>query len=283
MTVWIGGVVRVDDDASVSVFDHGFTVGDGVFETAKVTGGTVVALRRHLHRLARSAAALGLPPIDEDHVRAGVAAVLGGSEVPDPGRLRITYTGGVAPLGSDRGDAGPTLVVAVAPARPWPPSAAAVTVPWTRNERSAVAGVKTTSYAENVVALAYARDRGASEAIFGNTRGSLCEGTGSNIFAVYGDRVITPPLSSGCLAGITRELFLEWSADTTPMGVKLVEEADLSLAELRGADEVFLTSATRDVQPLHQLDGQALPGPDGSISRSCAAHFVARITATPDP
>jgi branched-chain amino acid aminotransferase len=283
MTVWIDGVVRVDDDASVSVFDHGFTVGDGVFETAKVTGGTVVALTRHLRRLTRSAAAMGLPPIDEDHVRAGVVAILGGSEIPDPGRLRITYTGGVAPLGSDRGDAGPTVVVALAAARPWPPSAAAVTVPWTRNERSAVAGVKTTSYAENVVALAYARDRGASEAIFGNTLGSLCEGTGSNVFAVYGDRVITPPLSSGCLAGITRELFLEWSADSTPMGVKSVEEADLSLAELRGADEVFLTSATRDVQPLHRLDGQALPGPDGPISRSCAAHFVARITATSDP
>jgi branched-chain amino acid aminotransferase len=158
-----------------------------------------------------------------------------------------------------------------------------VTVPWTRNERSAVAGVKTTAYAENVVALAYARDQRASEAIFANTRGALCEGTGSNVFAVYGDRVVTPALSSGCLAGITRELFLEWSADSTPRGVKSVEETDLSLAELHSADEVFLTSATRDVQPLHQLDGRALPGADGPISRSCADHFVARITATPDP
>jgi branched-chain amino acid aminotransferase len=283
MTVWIDGSVRVDDDATVSIFDHGFTVGDGVFETAKVTGGAVVALTRHLRRLARSAAALGLPPIDEDHVRGGVAAILSGTSIPDPGRLRITYSGGVAPLGSDRGDAGPTLVVALGAARPWPPSAAAVTVPWTRNEQSAVAGVKTTSYAENVVALAYARDHGASEAIFANTRGALCEGTGSNVFAVYGDRVVTPPLSSGCLAGITRELFLEWSADSTPRGVKSVEETDLSLAELRGADEIFLTSATRDVQPLHQLDGRALPGADGPISRSCTDHFVARITATPDP
>jgi branched-chain amino acid aminotransferase len=283
MAVWIDGSVLADDDAKVSVFDHGFTVGDGVFETAKVTGGTVVALSRHLRRLARSAAALGLAPIDEDHVRGGVAAILSGTEIPDPGRLRITYTGGVAPLGSDRGDAGPTLVVALVAARPWPPSAAAVTVPWTRNERSAVAGVKITSYAENVVALAYARDQGASEAIFANTRGALCEGTGSNVFAVYGDRVVTPALSSGCLAGITRELFLEWSADSTPRGVKSVEETDLSLAELHSADEAFLTSATRDVQPLHQLDGRALPGADGPISRSCADHFVARITATPDP
>lgn len=283
MAVWIDGSVWGDDEATVSVFDHGLTVGDGVFETAKVTGGTVVALTRHLRRLARSAAALGLPPVDEDHVRAGVAAILGVSEIPDPGRLRITYTGGIAPMGSDRGSAGPTLVVALAAGRPWPASAAAVTVPWTRNERSAVAGVKTTSYAENVVALAYAGERGASEAIFANTQGGLCEGTGSNVFAVYGDRVVTPPLSSGCLAGITRELVLEWSVDSTPSGVKSVEEVDLSLAELGSADEIFLTSATREVQPLHQLDGRSLPGPDGPISRACADHFVARIRATPDP
>ena len=283
MAVWIDGIMRSDDEATVSVFDHGFTVGDGVFETAKVTGGTVVALTRHLRRLVRSAAALGLAPIDQDHVRAGVAAILSASEIPDPGRLRITYTGGMAPLGSDRGSSGPTLVVALAPGRPWPASAAAVTVRWSRNERSAIAGVKSTSYAENVVALAYARERGASEAIFANTQGSLCEGTGSNVFAVYGDRVVTPPLSSGCLAGITRELVLEWSADSTPSGVKSVEESDLSLADLRGADEIFLTSATRDVQPLHQLDGRSLPGPDGPVSRACTDHFVARITATPDP
>ena len=83
-------------------------------------------------------------------------------------------------------------------------------VPWVRNERSAVAGLKTTSYAENVVALAYAKERGAIEAVFANTRGELCEGTGSNVFVVRDGVVWTPPLDSGCLAGITRALAVEW-------------------------------------------------------------------------
>ena len=119
-----------------------------------------------------------------------------------PLRLRITYTGGISPLGSDRGDGAPTLVVAVAPMRDWPASSAVATVPWTRNERSATAGLKTTSYAENVVALAHAHANGAAEALLANTAGNLCEGTGSNVFLVLDGQVVTPPLSSGCLAGV---------------------------------------------------------------------------------
>ena len=83
-------------------------------------------------------------------------------------------------------------------------------MPWTRNERSATAGLKTTSYAENVVALAHAKERGGIEAVFANTRGELCEGTGTNVFVVVDGELLTPPLESGCLAGITRELTLEW-------------------------------------------------------------------------
>ncbi len=84
-----------------------------------------------------------------------------------------------------------------------------MTVPWVRNERSAVAGLKTTSYAENVRALAYAKERGGSEAIFANTVGDLCEGTGSNIFCVYDGELVTPTLESGALAGVTRTLVLD--------------------------------------------------------------------------
>src|SRR6185312_15506122 len=90
-------------------------------------------------------------------------------------RLRVTVTGGPAPFGSDRGDAKATVIIATAPLADWPATADVVVVPWTRNERAATAGLKTTSYADNVVALHYAHERGASEAIFGNTRGELCE------------------------------------------------------------------------------------------------------------
>src|SRR5690606_34205741 len=99
-------------------------------------------------------------------------------------RLRITLTAGVTPFGSARGGGQPTLVVAAAPLTAWPAETDAVTVPWPRNERSPIAGVKTTSYAENVVMLAEAHKVGASEAIIPNTRGNLCEGTGTNVFVV---------------------------------------------------------------------------------------------------
>ena len=99
---------------------------------------------------------------------------------------------------------------------------AVVTVPWVRNERAATAGLKTTSYVDYVIALARAKEQGALEAIFGNTRGELCEATGSNVFVVLDSVVHTPPLDSGCLAGITRELVLEWCAAD---GVEVVGEA----------------------------------------------------------
>lgn len=183
MKIWLDGGLQDTESARVSVFDHGLTVGDGIFETVKAVDGRVFALTRHLDRLTRSARGLGLPDPDHDEVRRACAAVLDANPVP-LGRLRITYTGGHGPLGSDRGDHGPTLVVALGETTRRPDSTAVITVPWTRNERGALTGLKTTSYAENVVALARAREQGASEALFGNTVGQLCEGTGSNVFVV---------------------------------------------------------------------------------------------------
>ncbi|WP_063770897.1 aminotransferase class IV, partial [Streptacidiphilus neutrinimicus] len=210
MRIWVNGALADAGEATVSVLDHGMTVGDGVFETVKAVDGRAFALRRHLDRLERSASGLGLPAPDRDEVARACAAVLEANPV-ELGRLRITYTGGVAPLGSDRGDAAATLIVAVGATPRRPDTAAVVTVPWTRNERGATTGLKTTSYAENVVALARAHQHGASEALLANTGGMLCEGTGSNVFVVLGGRLLTPPLSSGCLAGITRALVLEWT------------------------------------------------------------------------
>jgi branched-chain amino acid aminotransferase len=162
--------------------------------------------------------------------------------------------------------------VLVAPLEPAAPSTAAATVPWTRNERGATAGLKTTSYAENVVALARARAAGASEALVANTRGRLCEGTGSNVLVEVDGRLVTPPLSSGCLAGVTRALALRWCG---------VEELDVPWEALGRAREVALTSTTRDVQPLHALDGRPLvPGPLVGAART---EFARRAAADPDP
>lgn len=278
MRVWLNGRMVDADTARVSVFDHGFTVGDGVFETTKVVVGVPFALTRHLARLAASAAAMGLPEPDERTVRDAVARVIEPLG-PAPGRVRVTYTAGAAPLGSGRGDAEPTLVVAASAMTPWPATESAVLVPWVRNERSAVAGVKTTSYADNVVALAHARAHGAGEAIFANTVGELCEGTGTNVFVVHDNVVRTPPLSSGCLAGVTRALVLAWCPE--------IREERLTPGDLASADEVFLTSSTRDVQGVRSVDGRrpggdAAPAP-GPITMSIASIFANNAALNPDP
>jgi branched-chain amino acid aminotransferase len=274
--VWVGGRLVPPADAVVSVFDHGFTVGDGVFETLKVVGGRPFAVRRHLERLHRSAQGLGLDvPLTEAALRRVVDEVVGAAGL-DVARLRITLSGGAAPLGSRRGGGEPTLVVAAVPLAPWDAETTAVTVPWPRNERSAIAGVKATSYAENVVALAEARKVGATEAIMPNTRDQLCEGTGTNVFVSVGGRLVTPSLLSGCLAGVTRALVLELLPDDA-------DEEDLPMAALADADEVLLTSSTRDVQPLLALDGRALPGVDGPFARRASAALADLQSRDLDP
>ncbi len=166
----VNGVLHPDDQALISVFDHGFTTGDGIFETVLLRQNKPFALSRHLLRLERSAAGMNLPLPERHVIVDSIQAVLAATPAPETGlaRLRITVTGGPAPPGSAREGAACTLIVATWPISPQPPTAAVVTTPWTRNERSAVAGLKTTSYAENVVALDYARQRGASEALFAN-------------------------------------------------------------------------------------------------------------------
>ncbi|AWK07769.1 4-amino-4-deoxychorismate lyase [Streptomyces spongiicola] len=273
MRIWVNGGLRDAGEAVVSVFDHGLTVGDGVFETVKATGGSPFALTRHLDRLTRSARGLGLPDPDRDEVRHACRAVLEANPMP-LGRLRITYTGGLSPLGSDRGGKSPSLVVALAATTRRPDGTAVITVPWTRNERGALAGLKTTSYAENVVALTRARERGASEALFANTLGRLCEGTGSNVFVVVDGQLFTPPVTSGCLAGITRALTAEWTG---------AQEADLPMDVLERAEEIFLTSTTRDVQAVHRVDDRELPGAPGPLTAKAMRIFEEHAAADPDP
>ncbi|MFI8349610.1 aminotransferase class IV [Streptomyces sp. NPDC085596] len=273
MSIWLDGALRDATTASVSVFDHGLTVGDGVFETLKVVDGKPFALTRHLDRLTRSARGLGLPDPDHDEVARACAAVLEANPMP-LGRLRVTYTGGQAPLGSERGAHGPTLVVALSETTRRPDSTAVVTVPWVRNERGALTGLKTTSYAENVVALARAHEQGASEALFANSVGQLCEGTGSNVFVVLDGEIHTPPVASGCLAGITRALTVQWTG---------AKETDLPLDVLERADEIFLTSSLRDVQAVHLVDGRELPGAHGPVTAKAMRIFEERSGADLNP
>ena len=272
MRAWLNGDLLADPtQAAVAVTDHGFTVGDGVFEAVKTLRGQPFALTRHLARLERSAAGLGLPAPDLDDVRRGVAAVVEDDPI---GRLRVTWTAGPHPMGSGRGGGPPTLVVAYSAIRSAADATTVVTVPWSRNEHGATAGLKTTSYAENVIALAHAAEHGGTEAIFANTAGHLCEGTGSNVFYVLDGELRTPTLAAGCLAGITRELVIEWCG---------AREVDEPLAEVQArASEAFLASTTRDVQAIGRWDGRDLPAP-GPVTRACAETWRSREAETMDP
>lgn len=275
-TVWLNGSLVDANDATVPVSDHGLTVGDGVFETMRTERGVPFAMSRHLRRLRASLEGLGLElDRSDDELRDALTEIAG--TVDGPAKVRLTVTAGPGPLGSGRDDDGLTVVVAAAPLDAWPESGEAITVDWRRNEHSAVAGLKTTSYAENVVALAKAREHGATEALLANTAGQLCEGTGSNVFVVLDGEVLTPPLSSGCLAGITRALVLE-ALDVDVA----VREADLPMEVLTDADEVFLTSSTRDVQGQHRVDDRTLPAP-GPVTSAVADAFARLVAADVDP
>lgn len=256
MRAWLNGqLLESPKERAISVLDHGMVVGDGVFETIKVERGAPFALTRHLDRLVRSAAGLGIGKPDIAAIREGVDATIAGQELSF-GRIRITVTSGIGPLGSPRGNQGLTSVVITEPCDRPPSISAIATVPWPRNDKGAIVGLKTTSYAENALMVEHALARGASEAVMPNTGGMLCEGTGSNIFYVMEGQLITPTLESGCLAGVTRNLVLEWC-----QGEIDVVERDAPIDILRQADEVILVGTTRDVQAISRVDGRELPAP----------------------
>ncbi|WP_083769223.1 aminotransferase class IV [Acidimicrobium ferrooxidans] len=267
---WIDGALVDEADARVPVFDHGLVVGDGVFETLVVVGGRAFAIRRHLERLARSAQGMGITLPDLDALRGAIEAVVSTNGY-ERAKVRVTYTAGDGELGSGR-VGGPTrAIVAEAPIELEPATCAVAVAPWPRNERGVLAGIKTTSYAENVVGLAWARARGASEVLFGNLAGNLCEGSGSNVFVVRDGDVLTPPLDAGPLAGVTRALLIERFA---------VKETNIPLDDLfdERVSEVFVTSTLRFVQGVHRLDDREFeqaPGPVTARAQALLADLVA--------
>ena len=269
---WVNGRLVEPGTATLRADDHAVVVGDGVFETMRIVDGAAFALSRHLRRLDRSASGLGLDEPDEDRIQAAVGEVLAAD--PSAGLLRITWSSGAGPWGSGRGGGPGTLVVGTGPGNVWPPAERVHLVPWRRNEHGPLVGLKTTSYAENVMALTTAKRVGCSEALFANTAGHLCEGTGTNVFLVIEGVLVTPPLSSGCLAGVTRELVIEL-AD--------VVERDIDPAEFGSADEAFLTSSTRDVSPISAVDGVEMPAAPGPVTAGLMAAFADLIARTTDP
>jgi len=274
--VWIDGYLHDADTAGVPIADHGLVCGDGAFETLVVVDGQPFALTRHLDRLARTAEGMGLPLPPIASLREGVVELIDRNRLVTA-KIRITYTAGNAGLGSGRPPSmQPRSVIASEEITLEPASTRLALAPWPRNERGVLAGLKTTSYAENVVALAWALERGANEVLFANTVGNLCEGSGSNLFVVRDGRVVTPPLSAGCLAGVTRDLVIE--------GIGAVEE-DIPAAALTDASvaEVFVTSTLRMVQGVAEIDGRRFEGVPGPITQKAQGYFAELMRDRMDP
>jgi branched-chain amino acid aminotransferase len=265
--VWMNGRLVRGDEATVSVFDRSFLLGDGLFETMRVTGGRLFRPERHLARLERSAERLRLSvPAGGDDLAEAIRKTLAANHLKDAA-VRLTLSRGVGLPGPGiAGAETPLCVIAARPFHGYPdrwyePGAEAVVSAIVKNEWSPLAGIKTTSYAEHVLARAEAAERGADEALFVNTRGHLVEGSSANLFAVMAGRVHTPDLASGCLPGVTREAVIELVKEG---GWDIREEALLP-SDLAAADEIFLTNSLLGAAPLSQIDGREVgaecPGP----------------------
>lgn len=265
--VWLNGSLMPLHEARISPLDHGLLVGDGVFETLVARNGQLFAVHEHWERLIHSCVIMGLKPVPEEVFITAMQAVLEANQLPNA-RVRFTLTSGDGPLGSDRGDSPGTVLVTSSALNTWPPTERVALSPWPRLENGALTGVKSTSYGDNVRALVHAKSRGCGEALLANTRGELCEGTGSNVFIVLDGKLVTPPLSSGCLAGVTRKLVIQACAQ---IGLPCTEVA-IPTAVLAECEEAFLTSSTRDVHPIAEIDGRALSVP-GPITAQVQAAF----------
>jgi branched-chain amino acid aminotransferase len=266
--VWLDGALLAAGDASVPVADHGLLLGDGVFETLVAVDGRPELWGRHLRRLRHGLRVVGIDPgLDDAALLAAVVAVA--SDRPGRARVRLTVTAGPGPLGPARG-ATPTVAVMADALGPAPTTVRLVTAPYVRNERSPVAGVKTTSYAEGIALLAHARRHDADEVVLCDTRGRVSEGATANLVVGTGGVGLTPGLGAGCLPGVVREVLVEAGA---------VAEADLPLTALVVADEVMITSSTRGVVPVSHLDGRPLPVVGGPVADRAASAFATAIAS----
>lgn len=259
MRAWVGtsaaGRLVSASEPALSLLDHGFLLGDGLFETILTRGDRPMALRRHLNRLATSAHIIGVDSVDEAAVLAAVQQVLGDDLVRSTslGRMRITLTSGVGPLGMARG-ADPSISVLWQPLTSSDAPVSLAVSPRVRWSGEMLNAHKHTSWLSNVLAYRDAAGAGASDALLLNDRGEVVETATANIFAVKDGTLITPPLESGCLPGITRQLVIE----SLPTNMRFAQMA-FSLDELLSCDEVFVTSSLRLIQSVSNINSAVFP------------------------
>jgi branched-chain amino acid aminotransferase len=265
--VWLDGWILPADGPHITVFDRGFQLGDGVFETLRARGGRVTELDLHLDRLRRSADGLGidLPANIEDHIAKGIAELLEAEGMAGPdgdASIRITVTRGafhgrgLLPTGEE---VQPTIAVQ-AWAVPAPPrdhlerGLHLVASSVRRDPESPLATLKTISRADYVFARLEARRAGADDALFLTTDGHLSEATSANLFLVRGSELATPTLDAAILPGTTRGWILGWAAR---VGLSPVE-AWLTTRDLAEADEAFVCSSVAGILPVTRFEGRPI-------------------------
>jgi branched-chain amino acid aminotransferase len=277
-TVMIDGLLVPPERAVVSVFDRGFLYGDSVFESWRSYGGSLFALDEHLARLEHSAERVLIAlPVSRAVLRAEVLSAVAAHGSPEA-YVRLTLTRGVGrALGLDPELAErPLRVVLVSTLSPpeselYRDGIAAITFRAERpSDAPAVADAKIGNYLLAVLAMRAARDRGASEALLEDAEGRILEGATSNVFAVLGGTLLTPPETAPILPGITRAHVLRIAQ---AFGLP-VELRTLRKAELAQADEVFISSSIRELVPVVRIDGQRVgPGVPGPITRELLRRY----------
>jgi branched-chain amino acid aminotransferase len=277
MLVSIDGQLVPRAEARVSVFDHGLLYGDGIFEGIRIYDRRIFRLDAHLARLEASAHAIGLRlPMDRATMAKAVAEAVRANR-QENGYIRLVVTRGEGPLGLDPTTcAKPCVIVIVAPLAVYPAEqyTTGIRVVTAATRQVAAASVdpriKSLNYLKNVLARLEAHEAGAAEALMLNPEGFVAECTADNVFAVHGNRILTPPATDGALDGITaaaiRELViaagLAW------------EERRLARYDLFVADECFLTGTGAEVIPMVALDGRRIgSGEPGPITRRLSTAF----------
>lgn len=262
--VYINGEFFPGDEAKVSVLDHGYLYGDGVFETLRAYEGRVFKLKEHLDRLFRSAAAIELDVgMSKEKLQEAIYDSLRVNGLTDA-YIRLNVSRGSGPIGLDPDLCPePTLIIIARKFNGYPEEiyrrgVVAITARTRRNAPESLnPEIKSTNFLNNILAKLEAKRAGADEAIMLNLDGYVCEGTVSNIFLVRDGALITPPVSAGILEGITRNTIIDIARRNLHI---LVEEALVEREALYQADEILLANTTFEVMPVVKVDGRPIGG-----------------------
>jgi branched-chain amino acid aminotransferase len=243
------------NDALLAPSQVGLLSGWGVFSTLRVKDGVLFAWERHWARIMRDAAAFHVPlPVDPERVRRNLLELVEANQAHNSTLRLVIVRNGGGMWANPSPDRPSDVIALTADSKDWGEGVKLAYQADARHAASPFAGTKILSWSMNLTWLETAQRRGFDEVILLNERGEVAECTSANIFAAYGDQVWTPPLNSGCLPGITRELLLgEIQVPGFPIGEKALLPADLE-----SADEVFITSTTRDLLPVFQIEDKQL-------------------------